>query len=212
MEEENSKEIRSIGGLGRPTLSLHESGRTISGYAAVFGVPSVRLRDRATRREIIERIMPGAITEELIKRSDVKALYNHDKSKLLARSVNGEGTLSLSIDEKGLKYSFEAPNTQPGEEVAELVRRGDLQGSSFCFTVSRGGYTEKYSAEDGAIIREVNRIDGLFDISIVCDPAYQSTSVSIRSEEDAEVPQETEKKRFGKGDELMSKAVEILIQ
>ena len=63
-------------------------------------------------------------------------LLNHNEDKgVLARSNKGVGSLTLSIDDRGLKYSFEAPNTALGDELLEGLRRGDISTSSFAFTV-----------------------------------------------------------------------------
>lgn len=64
---------------------------------------------------------------------DIKMTLWHNREKLLARSNRGEGTLALTVDEIGVKYSFEAPNTPDGNTALELVRRGDLSGSSFTY-------------------------------------------------------------------------------
>ena len=130
------QEIRSgIGGKYRPVFREATEGesnsRTIEGYAIVFGVESRILSDYWDNyREIIE---PGAITEERLKEMDIKMTMYHNREKILARSTNGEGTLKLSVDDVGVKYSFEAPNTVDGDTALELVKRGDLSGSSFMF-------------------------------------------------------------------------------
>ena len=135
-------EIRSFDGIGMPEIEQTEAGNRITGYAIVFNSRSERLYDPFTRREFVEIIDANAVGEELLKRSDIKALYNHDRNRLLARSTNGEGTLSLSIDDKGLRYSFTAPNTEYGREVKELIKRGDLRGSSFAFTFDENDVEE----------------------------------------------------------------------
>ena len=135
MNKEN-KEIRSgIGGKFRPVFREATEGesnsRLIEGYAIVFGVESRILADYWDNyREIIE---PGAITEERLKEMDIKMTMYHNREKILARSVNGEGTLKLSVDEVGVHYEFKAPNTVDGDTALELVKRGDLSGSSFMF-------------------------------------------------------------------------------
>ena len=76
--------------------------RTIEGYAAVFNSESEDMW-------FIEIIHPQAITQDAINNSDIFALFNHSDERVLARSKNGLG-LSLKVDGRGLKYSFEAPN------------------------------------------------------------------------------------------------------
>ena len=177
------QEIRSgIGGKFRPVFREATEGesnsRTIEGYAIVFGVESRILSDYWDNyREIIEQ---GAITEERLKEMDIKMTMYHNREKILARSVNGEGTLKLSVDEVGVKYSFEAPNTVDGDTALELVKRGDLSGSSFMFwTDERSGVSyEKRS--DGIMLRRVKNIGMIFDMTIAADPAYEQTTVAAR--------------------------------
>ena len=151
--DKQKKEIRSgIGGKWKPryreAVEGEKTSRTIEGYAIVFGVESKILSDYWDNyREIIE---PGAITEERLKSMDIKMTMYHNREKILARSTKGEGTLKLSVDEVGVHYEFEAPNTVDGDTALELVKRGDLQGSSFMFWTD-----EKKSASLGGFRRKI---------------------------------------------------------
>lgn len=180
--KDEKKEIRSgIGGKWKPVLREAAEGggesRTIEGYAIVFGVESRILSDYWDNyREIIE---PGAITEERLKEMDIKMTMYHNREKILARSTNGEGTLKLTVDDVGVKYSFEAPNTVDGDTALELVKRGDLSGSSFMFwTDERNVSYEKRS--DGIMLRRVKTIGMIYDMTIAADPAYEQTTVEAR--------------------------------
>lgn len=160
-------------------------GRTISGYAIVWNVESRVLA--SWDGSFIETIERGAVTDELIAASDVTALFNHERGQLLARSVNGEGTLKLAIDDIGLRFEFEAPNTTLGNDVLELVKRGDLRGCSFAFTANEEDI--EYYRKGEQRYRTVRKLSGLYDVSVVVDPAYTQTSVDARSF-DAPVPEE----------------------
>ena len=175
------KEVRFINSPVEIRVNEGENeSRTITGYAVVFEQESVDMG-------FVEIIRSGAITEDLIKQSDVCALWNHNCNWLLARSTNGEGTLKLELDEHGLKYTFTAPNTTIGNDVLELIKRGDIKGSSFAFTVSpEQGSEEWIDRGDGKYIRYINHIGGLYDVSPVVTPAYEGTSVSARSMESLE--------------------------
>lgn len=178
------KEIRSfIGGKYRPMIREVAEGevqsRTIEGYAIIFDVESRILKDidgLPYYREIIE---PGAITEERLKEMDIKMTMFHNREKILARSRNGEGTLKLSVDDVGVKYSFEAPNTVDGDTAIELVKRGDLSGSSFIFWVGMNDLTRE-KGKDGIFIHRVKNIQRIDDMTIAADPAYEQTSVAAR--------------------------------
>lgn len=170
-------EIRSFGENAAPKL-LDE--RMIEGYAVVFERESRVMYDLEKKRFFIEVIKSGAISDELLRSCDIKALLEHNKQRLLARCNNGEGSLSLDIDDYGCMYRFNSPNTQDGEYAIEMIRRGDLFGSSFAYITDEKRNIE-YSQRDGLLIRTVNKIDKIFDISIVSDPAYFGTDATVRS-------------------------------
>ena len=164
-------------------LRALENSRTIEGYAVVFNQRSVFLPDWNKGRMVEEVMMPGSITEELIAKSDVVANIDHDNSRMVARSVNGEGSLRLSLDEHGLKFSYEAPMTNDGETVLQGVRRGDFRGCSFAYTCDEdtGVHYEKNDKDSRALIRYVDEVNGLYDVSVVIHPAYPQTNVDSRA-------------------------------
>ena len=177
------KEIRSgIGGKWKPVLREAAEGggesRTIEGYAIVFGVESRILADYWDNyREIIE---PGAITEERLKEMDIKMTMYHNREKILARSNQGEGTLKLRVDEVGVHYEFDAPNTVDGDTALELVKRGDLSGSSFMFWTDEKSGVSYEKRSDGIMLRRVKTIGMIYDMTIAADPAYEQTTVAAR--------------------------------
>ena len=181
--EQKKMEIRSfMGGKCQPILrEAVEEGkesRTISGYAIVFGVESRILADYWDNyREIIE---PGAITEERLKDMDIKMTMYHNREKILARSNKGEGTLKISVDEVGVHYEFDAPNTVDGDTALELVKRGDLSGSSFMFWTDEKSGVSYEKRSDGIMLRRVKTIGMIYDMTIAADPAYEQTSVKAR--------------------------------
>lgn len=171
MRKDNNIEVRAI----RSTPVVNPDSRTVEGYAVVFNSQSVDMG-------FYETINPSAITEDVLKRSDVFCLFNHDQDKVLARSKYGTGSLQLQLDEQGLKYTFTAPNTDLGDELLEYLRRGDIDSSSFAFTVSTDEGSEVWTTgTDGRQYREILKIDELHDVSPVWNPAYTSTSVSQRT-------------------------------
>lgn len=171
MRKDNNIEARAI----RSTPVINPDSRTVEGYAVVFNSQSEDLG-------FYETINPSAITEDVLKRSDVFCLFNHDQDKVLARSKYGTGSLQLQLDERGLKYTFQAPNTDLGNELLEYLKRGDIESSSFAFVVSADEGSEVWETRaDGRQYREILKIDELFDVSPVFNPAYSSTSVSQRA-------------------------------
>lgn len=176
-------EIRSFGGEASPKLV---SERTIEGYAVVVGQES--------KFEIIE---VGAVDEELIKRSDIRALLEHNRERLLARSGMGSGSLRLHLDNYGLGYALDAPDTPDGKFAVEMVKRGDLFGSSFGYRTDERKNVEWIKRSDGILLRKVHKIDMISEISIVASPAYIGTQVNVRSIEDTfEHPDESYKKEI----------------
>lgn len=161
-----------------------EASRTIIGHAILFNELSEPLwRDEDSEaREIID---PSAITQSLLDNSDIKFTMFHDRQLILARSNKGEGTLSYGIDDDGVYFEFDAPNTADGDKALELVRRGDLAGCSFAFSTSYwdDDFVERTSEyRDGKtyLTYRVKVIKGIYDFTLAADPAYPSTSVEAR--------------------------------
>ena len=150
--------------------------RTVEGYALLFDTPS----DGLSFTEVIER---GAL-DGVIEKSNIIALLNHDQSRgIHARSKNGVGTLSLTIDDIGLKYRFEAPRTALGDELLEYLRRGEVSESSFAFTVEKETWEQ---TDDDVWKRTIHKFNMLYDVSPVYDAAYSATSVNLRGKDEAQ--------------------------
>lgn len=158
--------------------------RTISGYAILFDTPSSPLWDdnESVAREVIDR---AAITRELLDQQDIKMTMFHDRQLILARSNKGSGTLSYNVDEKGVSFEFEAPNTVDGDKALELVRRGDIAGCSFAFTTYYydPGFVERQVKQEAGkteVTYRVKSVLSIRDFTLAADPAYPDTSVEAR--------------------------------
>jgi HK97 family phage prohead protease len=152
------------------------TGRTVRGYAALFNSRSAVLHDRGG--EFVEVIAPGAF--DGADTSQVHALLNHDANFILARQKNGAGSLKIGTDSTGLFYEFESPATSLGDDVVELLRRGDLDQSSFAFQVAPGG--DSFTTEkNGTRLRTIRKVSRLLDVSLVANPAYPAASVGVRN-------------------------------
>src|SRR5690606_24435849 len=143
------------------------AGRRLEGYAAVFNVRSQDLGG------FVEEIKPGAF-QKALRRSDVRALFNHNPDHVLGRMRNG--TLRLADDSRGLYFEIDLPRNSFAESLLESVRRGDIDGASFSFTVAEGG--DRWHDEGGLRVRTVHEIGELFDVGPVTFPAYEATVVS----------------------------------
>ena len=170
-----------------PEVTYDPNSRKVEGYAVVFDSPSENMG-------FIETIRKGAITEDTIKNSDVLARFNHNPEKVLARCKYGSGSLQLVVDDIGVRYSFEAPNTQLGDELLEHLHRGDITSSSFAFTISSEKGSERWYKQDGQLYRDIYKIDRLYDVSPVFIPAYEATTCSARCLEMVEKSQILEEK------------------
>src|SRR5690606_1285608 len=121
-----------------------------------------------------ERIDRGAFKKALDNGDDVRALFNHDDSQLLGR--RSAGTLRLEETDEGLAVEIDLPNTQLGNDVLELVKRGDITGMSIGFVAG----DEVWETRDGEQVRVHRSIAQLVDVSPVTFPAYEGTEVSVR--------------------------------
>lgn len=109
---------------------------------------------------------------------DVLALWNHDENQVLGRTTSG--TLEIARNDKGLAYSITPPDTQLGRDLVTLIRRGDIYGASFAFSIAPGG--ESWTQDDkGMAIRTVTEVGNLYDVSVVSRPAYPSSTAALRS-------------------------------
>lgn len=152
-----------------------DDGKKIAGYASVFydGTPNTQY---ALWDDTDERIMPGAFDEALSNPDDVRGLFNHDPNQILGRTA--AGTLALRVDDKGLFYEIDPGDTTAGRDVVEMLKRGDVDGSSFAFRV----LDEEFRKEDGKYIREITKVK-LFDVGPVTYPAYAASTSGYRKEE-----------------------------
>lgn len=140
---------------------------TVSGYAAIFG----EVADIGGYfNEVLAR---GAFTRTL-QTADVRAYFDHDRGRVLGRST--AGTLRLAEDAKGLAVEIDLPDTSDGRDTRTLIERGDISGMSFGFVVLRQEWDES-----GEIpLRTILEVE-LREVSIVSEPAYDGTSIALRS-------------------------------
>mgnify|MGYP001320968356 FL=1 len=188
--------------------------KKIRGVASVFNSES---RDLGGFTEVIDR---HAFDDVLESNPDVTCLWNHNSDDLLGRTSSG--TLRLWTEDDGLHYEVDPPNTTLGNDMRELLKRGDVNGSSFAFTVDDNDQTWE-DRDDGSTLRTIKKVSGLFDCSLVTVGAYDEASVALRSLEqrkeiakEAEVPanpclaykraQATAKASLARADQLRKKS------
>jgi len=147
-------------------LELREDGdqMTLTGYAALFNSRSENLGG------FTEVIAPGAFTRSLKSRNDIKLLWNHDTGAVMGSTR--AGTLTLTQDDRGLHVEASLPNTTHGRDAKELIRRGDVSGFSFGFTIPGRGGDEWNGEGTERTLKSVR----LHEVSLVAFPAYPATN------------------------------------
>jgi len=143
----------------------------VRGHAAVYSSKSQFMG-------FYEVIAPGAFTDELINKSDVRALINHDPNLIMARSQFGEGTLKLSADDTGLAFEYELPDTSYARDLGINLESGNITQSSFSFATPVDG-TEWSTDEDGHDVRTITKFSEIFDTSSVTYPAYKDAESDL---------------------------------
>ena len=194
MKMEKKTEIRNIKGVVKRAAA---DSRRVEGVAVVFNSWSEDLGG------FREKIAPGAL-DGVIERSDIFALLDHDRRRgILGRSKRGDQvSLKLDVREDGLHYSFEAPDTALGDEVLSCLQRGEIDGSSFAFTVLE----DQWERNGDTYERTITKIDELYDVSPVYSPAYSQTTCDLRGletlkaeERAAEARKQAEEERIALG-------------
>lgn len=146
-----------------------DGSRSISGYAATFGDLSQDLGG------FKEKIQPGAFAQSLKDNPDVLCLYAHDDRQLLGRVSSG--TLQIGEDAKGLRFTCQLPDTSTARDLIALMERGDVSHMSFGFACVSDEWQQQ---PDGQIVRTLLQVV-LYEVSVVGQPAYTSSSVDLRS-------------------------------
>lgn len=149
-----------------------DSGNTssIGGYAAVFNI-------RANVNGLFDEvIMPGAFSRTLAENKDIVAIVNHNFDNILGRTSNG--LLTLTEDDRGLKFELQSNNTPKVHQVFEDVKCRNLKDCSFLFFAKE----EEWDYTITPPLRTVKDVD-LVEISLVTLPVYEGTEVSARSQE-----------------------------
>ena len=148
-----------------------ETKMVVEGYAIVFDEETL-IGDE--ERGFIETIDKNALKETNMK--DVQFKYNHnDVTLILARTRNG--SLSLEVDEKGLKIRAELIDTTSNRDIYKCIEAGLLDKMSFAFTVK----SQSWDKSGKIPKRTITAIDRLFDVSVVDLPAYDQTSIQASS-------------------------------
>lgn len=152
-------------------LRAEITGNTMTGHAAVFNSP-------AHLRSHDEVIAPGAFDAVLNDpATDVRALVGHQQHMILGRQ--SAGTLRLEVDDDGLAFEVDLPDTSYAHDLREMLKRGDITGASFGFIPGKSSWA---TSSTGRRVRTHTDIKRLIEVSAVALPAYQKASVALRSD------------------------------
>lgn len=160
---------RRIFGLDGFRAVEQDGRRVLEGMAILFN----RETDLGSFREVV---MPGACTKTLTEKLNQVALWNHDSSMPLGR--RDAGTLELELLDSGVLARIFLGNRSWDNDAYESVRRGDVQGMSFGFDVVKD--TVEHDGADGKPLIRLHEIR-LWEVSPVTWPAYEETSIYVRS-------------------------------
>ncbi len=166
-EEERSVEFEKR--MTKSNIQMRDEGsNTVTGYAAVFNKLSENLG--GFRETINKRAFEGRLED------DVRFLINHDGMPLGRTTA---GTLRLAVDETGLKYEVDLPETPTANELRVALERKEITQSSLQFTVEEDTWEER----DGEMRREITKVGRLLDVAAVTFPAYPDATVALRKME-----------------------------
>jgi HK97 family phage prohead protease len=162
----------------------------LSGYGALYFDPQDEQGTQYVMSTpwgdtIIERLQPGVFSRA-IREDDVAGLVNHNMDNLLGRT--SAGTMRLYSDARGLIYEIDCDAASPTvQSFLSAIRRGDLRGSSFCFSAEQVIWRE--AEHDGVVevIRELVSVH-LHDTGPVLWPAYTSTTCSVSESQRSRPP------------------------
>ena len=163
--------------LADVTLHEEDDKMILEGYALVFNNETL-IGDE--EYGFLEEIDSRALSETKMK--DVPMKYNHmDSFLIIARTKNQ--SLSLTVDNVGLKVRAELLDTNTNQDIYKMVRSGLLDKMSFAFTVDE----QVWNREGRIPKRTITKIERLYDVSVVDTPAYDATSIYARSLESMEL-------------------------
>ena len=203
------REIRVLGKLDG--LEIKHTGRATEGFT-IRGYPVVYNQTSHDLGGFTEQIAPEAFDEVLAADPDVHFVWDHDTRYVGARTTNN--TLSLRSDEHGLFMEAQVGNYSWAKDLRIALERGDIDQGSFAFTVADGG--DKFSMDDdGNVMRTINNVGGLYDVTVTAQGAYPQTSLAaVRSlaAVKGRLPDEAEAALVaqdeGQGDETEPRSVE----
>jgi len=171
----NEREVRFLP-LELRTEQENDEAAYIEGYPIVFNQET----DMGEWRETID---PAAVKDEKMLR-DVALMIGHDFGSIPlahSRRNNGSGTMQLTPSEEGvfMRAVLDVKHNPKAQEAYSAVKRGDLSGMSFAFTVNEERWED---LDTDKPLRRISGFGRIFEVSLVAFPAYGGTSVQAASD------------------------------
>lgn len=183
-------------------VAKDDENMIIEGYALRFNTESNPL---GINQKFVETIDSNSL--ENADLSDVRCLIDHNSSYVLGRTT--AKTLNLKVDDEGLHFRCQLPNTTYAKDLYENVKLGNINQCSFGFSVDKDGDSFE-KRNDGLFKRTIKKIKSLQDVSVVTYPAYKDTDVApaLRS---IEMIQEDEEKQLENNRKMQKAKAEIAL-
>ena len=131
-----------------------------------------------------EQIATGAFDDVLD--NDVRAYFNHDENLLLGRVSSG--TLRIGTDKRGLYYEVDLPNTTYANDLVELMKRGDVNQSSFAFLIDQ----DRWEQRDGKTYRIIEKYHVYWMLVQLAQPVYPDATSELKRDLETETKEEIE--------------------
>ena len=152
----------------------NENGAVITGRPIVYESKT----DLGYFDEVIER---GALDGANLK--DVRFLVNHNLDMIpLARSRNNNenSTMQMKVDKDGMsiRVNLDIENNTDAKNLYSAIKRGDISGMSFMFTIDKEEWQDLESEHPTRTIKAIGEV---FEVSAVTMPAYEATEIDARS-------------------------------
>lgn len=166
---EDRAEVRSV---PLTDVTMSDDGLSFSGYASVFDTV-------ADLGDFTEEVRRGAYRKVLAQGANVPMYWDHDDRMPPLATTRG-GTLRLSEDATGLRVEADLDNDHyMTPTLRSMIRRGDVSGMSFGFIAGRDN--QIIEERGGKPHRVLTGFRALLDVSPTWNPAYEGTSVELRS-------------------------------
>lgn len=150
-------------------------GRTLTGYPIVFNSWTTI---NSWEGQFKERVAPTALRKTLKESSDqIKVLFNHGMGPMGDMPL-GKPTV-MRTDDRGLYVEVPLSETTYNDDLLALMRDGAIDGQSFRFSVVQEEWEHPKRGLPERTLTEVR----LHEFGPVTFPAYQATTVGIRSRE-----------------------------